>query len=92
MGFEGFGRMWGFLRSGAQSPALVDGFGGGFELVLRGAVGGHDLDEGEEEGAVFFGGPLGCHGSLVCGDGVVGVCLGGVLEAGGVLWCFLFLL
>jgi hypothetical protein len=50
------------LRSGSQSPAVISGFDDCFELVLGRAVGGHDLDEGEEEGAVFVGGPLGCHG------------------------------
>lgn len=52
---------WDCLRGCADSPAVVYGFDDGFELVLGGSTGSHDLDEGEEKGAVFFGGPLRCH-------------------------------
>lgn len=50
------------LRHGADGPAVIGGFDGGFELVLAWTRGRHGLDEGEEEGAVFDGAPLGCHG------------------------------
>jgi hypothetical protein len=58
IGMEGDGD----LRGGAQSPAVIDGFDDCFHLVLGWAIWGHDLHEGKEEGAVFVGGPLGCHG------------------------------
>lgn len=58
------------LRDSADGPAVVGGFDGGLELVLAWAVGRHGLDEGEEEGAVFGGAPLGCHDGERCGMSV----------------------
>ena len=57
-----------FVPDGAESPAVVEDRSGGFELVLRWAVGCHDLDEGEEEGAVVVCGPLSRHLNGFCGE------------------------
>lgn len=50
-----------FLRDGAEGPAVVENLEGTGELMLGRTVGCHDLDECEEEGAVFVWRPLGCH-------------------------------
>ena len=60
-----------FVPDGAESPAVVEDRSRGLELVLRWAVGCHDLDEGEQESAVVVCGPLGRHVQMFGGDLVV---------------------